>query len=288
MAKKRFRPNVINWFFADDPLFGPGSGLNDYRILAEGDSWFSLGGIPTSNLLFSLRFRRSTLIVNCAQPGDTIRRMAVLAQDRALRDALTAGVAWDLLLLSGGGNDLIDAADEILLSPQERNASPGVGPGNYCDPGELDNLMRTVQEGYRTIVALRDGPDSTARGKPILTHTYDYITPRNAPARFLLVPLLGPWLFKALTEAAVPEADWHPVSDYLTDRLAEAILALRTGANPLPDFHVVDTRGTLTRAKAGDIGESGDWMNEIHPSIDGYKKLARPLTDGLERRLPHS
>lgn len=287
MAKKRFRPNVINWLSADDPLFGPSSGLYDYRILAEGDSWFSLGGIPTSNLLFSLRFRKSTLIINCAQPGDTIRRMGVLAQDRALRDALTAGVAWDLILLSGGGNDLIDEADEILLSPQKRQASPGVGPGDYCDPSAIDNLVRTVQEGYRAIVALRDAPGSTARGKPILTHTYDYITPRNAPARFLLIPMLGPWLYRALIEAAVPQPDWRGVSDYLTDRLAEAILALRTGAHALPDFYVVDTRGTLSRAKTGEVGESGDWMNEIHPSIDGYKKLARPLTDALERRLPH-
>jgi lysophospholipase L1-like esterase len=30
----------------------------------------------------------------------------------------------------------------------------------------------------------------------------------------------------------------------------------------------------LIRAKLGTTGEDGDWLNEIHPSAGGYKKLA--------------
>ncbi len=90
MAKK-WRPEVISWSQADrtDPEHNPDSSSFDLRILAEGDSWFTLGGIPTFNLLFSMRFDGNTVIINCAFPGDTIRRMSTLTRDRALRDALS-------------------------------------------------------------------------------------------------------------------------------------------------------------------------------------------------------
>jgi lysophospholipase L1-like esterase len=186
------------------------------------------------------------------------------------------GSSWDLILLSGGGNDLIDDADDILLPPRARPAAPS-GPVDYCDPARLAQLTDEVQTGYRSIVALRDAPGSTAPGKPIVAHTYDYPTARNSPARFVLVPVLGPWLYRALTHSEVPQAEWVSVTDYLVDQLAEAILALAAGPNALPNFYVVDTRGTLKRARPGSLGEDGDWMNEIHPSIDGYKKLAKKL-----------
>lgn len=118
MPKKLWRAHVVAWWMVEH-----GSGNQDdpdspdyrYRILAEGDSWFSLGGIPTSSLLFSFEFPDDTIIVNCATPGGTIRRMVEMANDRAYRDALSAkgGSKWDLILLSGGGNDLIGDADDV-------------------------------------------------------------------------------------------------------------------------------------------------------------------------------
>ena len=58
-----------------------------YRILAEGDSWFSIGGFPGSNLLFPLRLPRPAILVSLAQPGDTIRRMSAIASNHRLRQA---------------------------------------------------------------------------------------------------------------------------------------------------------------------------------------------------------
>ena len=45
------------------------------RLLAEGDSWFTIGSLnllQTSNLLKELEFKTSTAIVSCAYPGDTL------------------------------------------------------------------------------------------------------------------------------------------------------------------------------------------------------------------------
>jgi len=289
MARGRHRPNVVSWYDVeqDDAVPGRNPGFYDSKILAEGDSWFTLGGLPTSNLLFSMRFHNSMMIANCGTPGDTIRRMSEISRNRAYKEALSAGFGypWDLILLSGGGNDLIDDADEILIPEHERTVSDIRAPADYCDQRRIAQLVDEVQEGYRRLVAVRDRDGSPARGKPIVTHTYDYATPRNSPARFLFVPLLGPWLYKALTETGVPERDWVAVSDYLAKRLADAIVALQKGPGRLPNFHVVDTLGTLTRARPGSIGESGDWMNEIHPDFDGYAKLARKLDEKVASLL---
>ena len=59
--------------FVCDPAFFT------YKILTEGDSWFTIGGHNLqnpwfSNILFTLRFPRDTLLLNLAFPGDTINR----------------------------------------------------------------------------------------------------------------------------------------------------------------------------------------------------------------------
>ncbi len=289
MTRGKFRPDVVTCVDLDanpdlpshDPAF------RDYHILAEGDSWFTLCGIPTSNLLFAMRFNRSTLIANCGMPGDTIKHMAQIGRNKAFRDALAdTAFSWKLILLSGGGNDLIDDADEILIDEPNRAGITINGPADYCDQGRLAQLVDEVEAGYRRLVATRDAPASRAQGTPIITHTYDYPTPRNSPARFVGIGLLGPWIYSALTRAQVPEADWQAVSDYLFDTLADAIVALSQGPNALPNFHVVDTRDTLTRASPGTTGDSGDWMNEIHPDFEGYTKIAELLEAKAAALLP--
>jgi hypothetical protein len=131
---------------------------------------------------------------------------------------------------------------------------------------------------------LRDTEDSPAKNKPILVHTYDYAVPRNSPSRFFSAPLLGPWLYPAVVNAEIPKRDWIQVSKYLIDQLAEGILRLQE-ERKLTNFHVVDTRKTLKRAKLGTTGDNGDWMNEIHPNSDGYKKLARAIEGKLRPLL---
>ena len=65
MARGKFRPNVVTWDQIDDQSSLPNNdpSLNKRLILAEGDSWFTIAGIPTSNLLYSFRFKKMTMIV---------------------------------------------------------------------------------------------------------------------------------------------------------------------------------------------------------------------------------
>lgn len=279
--------HVISWMEVDyseeDPMWNPDSDYYDYRILAEGDSWFTMAGIPTSNLLFSMRFKVPTVIVNCARPGDTIRNMTQLASNIDLRHAMleSHGSNWDAILLSGGGNDLIDDAAEIIQRP---SGSP-TDPAAYVNEARLQETMTDIAQGYRRIVALRDKAGSSCAGKPIIVHTYDWMTPRNSPARFFGMPLLGPWVYTALVDEGIPQSRWNAISDYLVARLRDTIKGLATGPDRLPNFHVVTTQGVLKRADLGTVLESNDWLNEIHPNADGYKKIGSRITNRLRQLL---
>src|SRR5438046_8247390 len=87
------------------------------RYLAEGDSWFSFGSWKLQSMLTQLRLRRMTALLTLAQPGDTIRRMSDIARNPELENWLTSRYAeyrWNALLMSGGGNDVIDDATAII------------------------------------------------------------------------------------------------------------------------------------------------------------------------------
>lgn len=283
MAHGNFRPTIVPWLDLDAEGMFPV--FPDLRFLAEGDSWFTVSGFPAYNLLFEMRFWKQTLIVNCGMPGDTIRNMSEISKNRNLREALSAdGYRWDAILLSGGGNDLIDVAEEIILPADVWAGIPGRTVADYCHAAKLDALLRDVQLGYRRIAASRESAGPAARRVPMLAHTYDYVTPRNAPARFALMTV-GPWLYRAFTHHGVPQSDWIALADHLIDRLAECILALEHGADPILDFHVVDTRGTLRRSELGSVGDNHDWQNEIHPNGGGYEKLAGRILEALARLL---
>jgi len=267
-------PDVVWWanLGIGNEEHSPDNPVFDYRLLAEGDSWFSLGGIPTSNLLFSMKFNHTVIIVSCSSPGDTIRRMGQIAGNNNLRKAMSRkdGYTWDAILLSGGGNDLIDDADEIVFKPRKASRDPAA----YCDEARLLQTLAQIDEGYRKIAELRNGSGSSCMGKPIITHTYDWATPRNSPAKFIFVPVLGPWLYRAMVKAKIPEALWIPISDYLIARLRDCIKSLASGSNAIPEFYVVTTQGVLQRASIRSTGNDGDWLNEIHPNHKGYEKLA--------------
>lgn len=58
---------------------------------------------------------------------------------------------------------------------------------------------------------------------PPLLHTYDYLTPGNAPAG----PGLGPWSYEATNDLhGVPSREWNALAYRLIDRLADVWFTL--------------------------------------------------------------
>jgi lysophospholipase L1-like esterase len=273
---------------------GVHAGDPDYpwHILAEGDSWFTIAAIPSSNLLFELRLGRWTQVLNLAYPGDTLRRIGDLVGNVDLLQQLAQrnfNTAWDALLLSVGGNDVIEAAPALIRRSPAAGMDPS-RPESHLDEPALEALLQGIQEGCGRIAALRDSAESKSRGCPVFVHTYDYVTPRRAPARFIgLVPFRGPWLYEAFAGSGLDIVLQQQIANLLIDRLAAALLEL-DGANAasgkaLPGLHVVDTRNTLVMANPVDVGNSNDWLNEIHPNLWGYRKIAARLSAAINEVL---
>lgn len=259
-----------------------------WRCLAQGDSWFSIGAIPpflTTNLLWGLELSTGTCIVQCATPGATLKRMTDTTRSRRFLQLLNGPLAsrWNGILLSGGGNDLIEALQSTagdpalrLLRRQPEWGDADLGPHEYLsDPGwaTFSAHLRAVMED---LVAARDAGINA--GQPVILHTYDMPTPRDAPAGLNF----GPWLSKALAAFAVPQADWTRVTDVLFERL-HALLA--GFAADFAAVHVVDTLHTLARPALEDSAPTADWQNEIHPTRAGYQKLSDRWTPVLDALL---
>lgn len=254
----------------DDPAFGK-------RLLCEGDSWFSLGAIPSSNLLFPLHFRQSTLLMNLAAPGDTLLNMTSPKKNAALTQALTQ-TRWDAIFISGGGNDLINQLLNIICTP---SAGAGQHFLDYIDRIELARLQASIHTYHLQLAAVRDSGKNA--GVPIVTHVYDYPTPRDAPANLVgLLSLTGPWLYPALMTRQVPDAFWIEITDYIFESLG---VALVRASSSIDNFHVITkTKNVLDRARRVP-GNDGDWLNEIHPNRGGYKKLAEVVSPALDAIL---
>lgn len=264
----------------DNPFHKPSS--FPLKLLAEGDSWFSMNAIPAANLLEQLRFEKDNIIVNCAKPGDTIRNMVKMRNDNAFQLEVESGIKWNAILLSGGGNDVIDDAKWIIPASATKQAA-GKAAEDYCDTTQLKKTLDLVIDGYEKLLSLRDGAKSTCKDAPVLIHTYDYATPTNAPAKFFdVVGLRGPWLQPAMLTAQIPQSEWNKVSDFILGSLAARLLKLHKKSR---NVTVVNTLGTLTRAKLGATGNSNDWSNEIHPNRGGYAKIAAKISPVLATLL---
>ena len=269
---RSFAPRVVTEFdiLSGDPASQPTSSDFGARYLGEGDSWFTINAIPRSaNLLEQLPFSAPSCVLTLANPGDTIRGIAAIAATTSLAKYLADprfAPTWDAILLSGGGNDLIGAIGGIV------QAGVGTNPSGYLNVVALTQVLDDVDAAYATIVALRDRAASPNSGVLIVTHTYDYATPRNSPARFFGGQLSGPWLFPAFEAAGITDVALRfAVMQRVIDALAERLLAMQARFD---NFAVIDTRGLLTASDASATGNSNDWLNEIHPNSAGYAKVA--------------
>ena len=287
----------------------PAPPLADFgrRLLAEGDSWFTIGTLnlaDASNLLFQLQFARSTAIVNCAYPSDTLSHIVSNLRDpyfdRLLRRRNFASF-WEAILLSAGGNDLIDAAqspptvangqpaplaERLLFTPAEAAQQP---------PAETDAARFVSEPGWTAlagylranlaeIVNRRDqGPSA---GRPLFLHTYSTPT----VWRHGTLGSNEGWLFKAFTIYGIAPADQQPIADLLFDRLRRLLLSVDQGSptgDALPHVHVFDSASkvNLVSPDPQATSTSGDWVNEIHPSPSGYKKLGAAFGDFIDNVL---
>lgn len=288
-----FQPSQV--FSGEPPPFSDFG----FRFLAEGDSWFSIGALnplKNSNLLFEMVFQRSACAVNCATPGDTLKRMSEICTDPVFVDLLCGRRArhWDAILMSCGGNDLIEAVQSPavdgegqpvppalrLLLTEAEWGPPELGAQRYLSDAGWQTFCGYLQANFEHLLALREqGP---SKGQPLFVHGYAFPTPRPAGAGFGF----GPWLLPALQSYAVPANDGIVVARELLTRLAALLAKTAADTARFPNLRCFDSTVIPVDAALPDAtGVSGDWVNEIHLTKAGYRKIARPWAAAIEQTL---
>lgn len=243
------------------------------NIVAEGDSWFAyppewLIAGPNSNVMDHIldHLTKKGLVNTLCRPsnGDTAVNMMKGSQYKALSKLLKSkGDKVDLYLFSAGGNDIVGEEDLLpLLKPYK--------DGNTADQcikkGKLKEKLDAVIGAYEKLLKLRD---RLAPDMQIVTHTYDIAKPAKDGAEFLWgVEISEPWIYPSLTHPTIniPDELHVDIVRILLGGFATRIKALETRSK---GFYVEDTQGTLR------IGHTADWLNEIHPTPSGFKRIAR-------------
>jgi hypothetical protein len=263
------------------------------RFLAEGDSWFSMGTLnplTSANLLQQMAFAQRNVAVNCALPGDTLQRLVKTRSDPVFVSLLAGATQrpWDALLISAGGNDLIDAlqvrgvgvplALRLLRTPAEWGP-PAQGAARYLSEDGWATFAGYLGANFEALLALRDS--GVSAGCPVFMHGYAVPTPRPTGAG-----PAGPWLLPSLLAYAVPSADHGALARLLIEKLAALLASFAADRIRFPNLHFFDsTRIAIVPAAPGTRGESGDWANEIHLTHAGCRKVARPWCAAIEAAL---
>lgn len=270
------------------------------RFLAEGDSWFTLGTLNLlqgTNVLLELQFKQRNAVMSWAYPGDTLQRMVDGINDadfdRALWNRSGGNFAsfWEGIIVSAGGNDLIAAAEvppvlrgkavpphkRLFLTAAEVAALPGpAGPLQRISEGGWSTLTDHLFANFKVLLERKNqGPSSRS---PVLLHTYAMPAPRPSGAG----PNSRGWLFPAMEAYGITPVEMPPICTELFSRLRLFLLSLDNGSGSpqsLRQFHVFDSAGlaNIVPAVPGAAGVSGDWVNEIHLTAGGYRKVGPPF-----------
>ncbi|MFZ4795773.1 MAG: peptidase C14 [Blastocatellia bacterium] len=254
-------------------------------ILAEGDSWFAY---PRRQLIFGaagnvvscLREAHKDLeFDDISSNGD--EAVAMVAGEQKL-DFLTriARSHYSLILFSGGGNDLVGQYDfDFFL----RRRSEVADPLDCLIEERVARRLDRVMSSYADLIDLVS-EYSKNRTVKIIGHTYDWAIPSPEGAAFwgglIKVDRGRSWMNPYLTAKGVTDLDeQYAIVKQLLSRFAAGVKDLAARSNGR--FVVVDTQGTLPER------DRKWWVNEIHPSPEGFARIAdRIYQEGMKPLLP--
>ena len=156
------------------------------RVLADGDSWFDYPVILLTGgaVIDHLEKLSGVKILNTAHHGDFVQEMLGVEKRQRI-ETLLKKPGFDILLFSGGGNDVVGDQFCLWLKP-----NTGGGAASAMDAGRLQEILGVVEAGYRDLIDIRDrcAPDCW-----MVTHAYEFPQPSDKG-----VCGLGPWLKPSL------------------------------------------------------------------------------------------
>jgi lysophospholipase L1-like esterase len=227
---RRFRERVQRGY--DGPI-----------LLDEGDSWFQYP-LLLKDTIDVVDDRYAVYSLSAA--GDTLKRMRERAEYR--EKAVEVGAA--IMLLSGGGNDVVGGGD---LARHLRPFDPGRSPVDYLLPSFDDG----VHEALAHYAVILDGALAAAPGLQILCHGYDHPVPDG-----------GKWIGKPMASRGITDRSLQAdIARLMLDRFNEGLADL---VADYPRVHYLDLRGVVGADR---------WYDELHPTDAGYADVAARFAD---------
>ncbi|MEA2895312.1 MAG: hypothetical protein QOJ84_927 [Bradyrhizobium sp.] len=266
---RRPRPKGVTRADDGEPTAERSGSFAPLQIFAEGDSWFDypvpfFGG----GIISRLEGRLGVPILNLAKAGDEVRYMLGVEERGVLTLHLTngcpAGGPWDVLLFSGGGNDVVDNPMALWV----RDFDPAVPPTGHIHQARFDAALALVRAGYEDLIALRDqlSPDTH-----LVFQGYDFAIPDGRGICFL-----GPWLKPTFDLRKFPTRDAAAqVVRAMLLQFAGMLMSLT--AHPKVTF--INGHGTLAP-------QPSSWHNELHPAKAGFEKFADLFHQNLKVLFP--
>ena len=266
---RRPRPKAAAKREGEEPAAKAGSFV-PLQIFAEGDSWFDypvpfFGG----GIIPRLENRLGVPILNLAKAGDEVRYMLGVEERTLLAEHLSkgcpAGGPWDVLLFSGGGNDIVDNPMALWI----KDWDPAVPPAKHINQPRFDTAVALVRAGYEDLIALRDklSPDTH-----LVFHGYDFAIPDGRGICYL-----GPWLKPTFDLRKFPTL---AAAQEVVKAMLQQFAAMLASFATQPKVTFINGQGTLSPQRSS-------WHNELHPTRMGFEKFANIFYRELKKLYPN-
>jgi len=231
-----------------------GFGFSGTRIVSEGDSWFQYP-LLLQDMIDNFDGEKDLAVLSLGGAGDLVEAMAIRREyDKALTETKSP-----VLLLSGGGNDLLGDGRLIkILKPYTTGASAG----DLIKMSALQEVSDNIIGFYRDILhdVQTNHPNVTVFG-----HGYDTPFPKANGAHF----------GKPFAKVGIPLALGRDVIELIVDFFAKRLEELTT---LFPNYRYVDLKG-----KVGTHPNS--WYDELHPVDAGFERAAVPMISAVKNHI---
>ncbi|WP_096786385.1 hypothetical protein [Rhodobacter sp. CZR27] len=221
-------------------------GWTGLKVVAEGDSWFQYPFL-IDDVIDHLFDRWAIYCVSAA--GD-------LLQDMARQEEVTVAVLSekpDVLLLSGGGNDVLGggALQKYLL-----RHDPALDAAGHVGPA-FDGILNGTIAIYADLIER----SLAAGAKRVVCHSYDYVIATG-----------GRWLGRPMLAQGITDPHLQrEILKVLIDRFHEALVGMAAGFGTR--VSIADCRGRVPDSA---------WFDELHPTSQGFAFPARVILGAVE------